>query len=73
MLRTYACHCQAGKHTVDIGLEPWVYLAQIISELGALQTVVLAETNKKYLVPRIYIAKHGLKAKEVSDLGFPEA
>jgi len=65
------CHC-GEFHVIDLLIPEWNYFYQTVEELGEYTTVHLIHTNKKYSVQRIYIAVHGMKAKELPKLGFKE-
>lgn len=68
MSETY-CHCGLELHYSDPKAQ--AYIESIIAERGPNQQVVLQGVT--YLVPRHFIALHGLKAMELPGLGFPVA
>jgi hypothetical protein len=63
------CHCGKPLHYTD----PWVeqLVRKFVSELG--EYVPTTVGGRTWLVPRHYIALHGVKASEVAGLGFMEA
>ena len=63
------CHCGKPLHYTDPVTRRIV--EKLIAECGENVRVVTAEGA--WLVPRHYIALHGLKAKDVWRLGFPRA
>lgn len=62
------CHCGRLLHYTDMAIRAGV--EQFIHDLGPDTTVTIGE--RSWLVPRHYIALHGLKASEIAGLGFPE-
>lgn len=67
---TYKCPCPEKKHTIDISKKEWAIVHSIIKEQGERIVVALANGNS-YSVPRIYIARHGLKAQDIKQAKFP--
>ena len=68
MNTTEMCHCGRPLHYTDPKAE---YLIRaMIKTLGPDIPVTVAE--RTWLVPRHYIALHGLKAQEIHLLGFRE-
>ena len=63
-----ACHC--GKPLHYASAERRAEVERLIEELGANITVCVG--FRRWLVPRHYIALHGLKASSLPGLGFPE-
>lgn len=73
MKRTFKCPCDKKEHILDVrNSHVWDFVAKTIDELGENMTLQVLETGKKYSVPRIYIAMHGIKGHEVGKLGFKE-
>lgn len=74
--KTYACPCPAQQHAIDLTVSEWRFLSQMIEQQGEMIPIkVMDNDNKRFrewIVPRIYIAKHGIKAKELPTLGFEE-
>jgi hypothetical protein len=65
---TESCHCGKPLHYTDPKVE---YLIRaMVKELGA--TVPVVVEDRTWLVPRHWIALHGLKAEEIATLGFEE-
>jgi len=74
MKKTYKCICSLKEHTVDLNLTTpvWKYVVETIETIG--ETIqICIPSGKCYSVPRIYVAFHGLKAKDLPTLGFPVA
>ena len=65
------CPCEEKRHAVDLDIPVWAYIYTTIQKLGETISISLAG-GKTYAVPRIYIAIHGLKGKDLSNLGFKE-
>jgi hypothetical protein len=63
------CHCGKHLHYTDKTIEATVRF--MVTALGPEVTVV-GPDGRKWLVPRHYIALHGLKSTELPDLGFEE-
>jgi hypothetical protein len=62
------CHCGQPLHYTDPKIE---YLIRaLVNEFGP--TVPVTIGDRTWLVPRHYIALHGLKAQELPTLGFQE-
>lgn len=62
------CHCGQPLHYTDPKVE---YLIRaMVKELGP--TVPVTVEEHTWLVPRHWIALHGLKAEELPTLGFEE-
>lgn len=70
MSRTFKCTCKDGYHELDTTFPVWDYIARTIDELGEEIPVQVLGGTDEYLVPRIYIAIHGLKAVDLPRLGF---
>lgn len=74
--KTYSCPCAAGSHAVDLVVPEWRYMAQMIEKLGEnIHIQIMDNQNKRFRtwdVPRIYIAKHGIKANLLPKMGFEE-
>lgn len=68
----YKCPCIEGSHVIDLQFEEWMIFAKLVRDLGENQNVHYIGNGKTYIVPRIYIAKHGLKGKDLPLLGFKE-
>ena len=62
------CHC--GKPLHYTSQEHRAVADQLIKEYGEYVTVTVL--GRTWLVPRHYIALHGLKAEEIHKLGFEE-
>jgi len=62
------CHCGKPLHYSDAKIQRMV--EALIAELG--EHVVVAVGSRSWLVPRHYIALHGLRAQDVPTLGFDE-
>lgn len=71
-LRSFECPCKEGFHIVDISVKEWAIVADQIKELGDKMKITITGTQKSYLVPRIYIAVHGIRAIDLPKLGFKE-
>ena len=69
MKKKYKCPCKEGIHTVDIENPIYKELHRLIKLQGEIISVTVLNKGS-YLVPRIYIAIHGLKAREIDILGF---
>ena len=63
------CHCGRPLHYTDPAVRGWV--EHLIETLGP-DVVVTHADGRAWLVPRHFIALHGLKGAEVASLGFPE-
>lgn len=61
------CHCGQPLHYTDPVIEQQV--KRLIRRLGP-DIAVEVEGKGKYLVPRHFIALHGLKAEEIEQHGF---
>jgi hypothetical protein len=72
MRKTYPCTCKRGEHTVSLLTPDWAMFYRLVKEKGEDIDVTYAENGKTYIVPRIYIAIHGLKGKDLPSLGFTE-
>lgn len=71
MSTVYHCHC--GKnHIFDETKPVYKWVMKQVKKMGETVWVTSAFNNKTYLIPRLYIATHGLKGKEVPSLGFKE-
>lgn len=73
MSRIFTCPCKDGFHNIATSFPVWAYVVHTIDKFGEFVKVSYAPTGKTYSVPRIYIAIHGLKGKDLSKLGFIEA
>ena len=62
------CHCGRPLHYSDPEIQRDV--EALIALLGECVTVQVG--GRKWLVPRHYIALHGLKAVDIATLGFDE-
>jgi hypothetical protein len=62
------CHCGSPLHYTQQGLEN--YIQAMVDELGEMIRVTV--DGRTWLVPRHYIALHGLRASEIATLGFQE-
>ena len=63
------CHCGRLLHYSDAGIR--AYVEDMIARLGPTVPVKNA-AGRSFLVPRHFIALHGLKEAELATLGFPE-
>ncbi len=66
---TSICACGRPLHYSDSRIQQMV--ERLIAEAGE-ETVRVTIEGRTWLVPRHYIALHGLKAQELPSLGFPE-
>jgi hypothetical protein len=66
---TELCHCGKPLHYTDPAVEQRV--RKLIAELGEYVTVSIFD-ERTWLVPRHYIALHGIRGWEVPQLGFVE-
>jgi hypothetical protein len=64
------CHCGRPLHYSDPHLQ--VRIEALIRELGEFAKITVMETGRAWLVPRHYIALHGIKARDLPTLGFRE-
>lgn len=65
----YKCHC--GKtHKIDTKKPGWAAFIKFIDDYPPNIPVTIGDGT--WIVPRMYIAIHGLKGKELSLLGFPK-
>jgi hypothetical protein len=62
------CHCGVPLHYSDPRVE--MYVRRLVAELGP--DVPITVAGRTWLVPRHYIALHGVKGGELSALGFAE-
>jgi hypothetical protein len=62
------CHCGKPLHYTDPLIE--IRMRGMVSMLGELIRVTV--NGRTWLVPRHYIALHGLNGKDVAALGFEE-
>lgn len=63
--------CACGKPLHYSNPETQRQVQSLVDELGA--TIRVRGSNGRvWLVPRHYLALHGLKARELPELGFPE-
>ncbi len=65
---TTTCHCGRPLHYNDPGIE--LKMREMVRTQGPL--IKVRVSGHTYLVPRHYIALHGIKGHEVPDLGFEE-
>jgi hypothetical protein len=68
------CHCGRPLHYNSQGVQAFV--EKQIAKLGETVPVTAPDANgvyRSWLVPRHFIALHGIKAAEVYRLGFEEA
>jgi len=63
------CACGRPLHYSDSLLQEFVQ--RMVDELG--ENIRVTTRERTWLVPRHYLALHGLKAWELPGLGFPEA
>lgn len=63
------CHCGLPLHYSDKSIE--ALMRQTVEQCGSHVKVTTAE-GRTFLVQRHYIALHGIKARELPALGFPE-
>lgn len=66
----YECPCAEGSHTLNLKDENDRFVDDMIQEYGEEVPVTVGQIGT-FLVPRIYIIKHGIKGKTLPDLGFP--
>lgn len=71
-LQPIKCPCDAGYHTVDMDLSEWKLAIKLIRDFGETIEVQHIPSNTIYIVPRFYIAIHGIKGAELPELGFPK-
>lgn len=71
-LQPIKCPCEQGFHTVDIDNPMWRDALQLIKDFGETIEVQYIPTNSIYIIPRFYIAIHGITGAELSMLGFPK-
>ena len=69
MKRKFSCTCQELSHTIDTTIPIFKELYNIIKLNGEIIPVTIIDKGS-YLVPRIYIAMHGLKVQQIDRLGF---
>jgi len=62
------CHCGKPLHYTDKSLQD--HIEEMCSRLGDRMEVEVS--GRRFLVPRHYIALHGLKGADVASLGFEE-
>lgn len=62
------CACGRPLHYANNHHRDWV--ERVIADLGP--TIAVTVAGRTFLVPRHYIALHGIKASELPTLGFPE-
>jgi hypothetical protein len=63
-------NCPCGKPLHYSNPEVQAIVERLIAEHGESLLVTVGE--RSWMVPRHYIALHGLKAAELAELGFPE-
>lgn len=63
--------CACGRPLHYSNPETQKRVEQMVADLG--ENVKITVGLRSYLVPRHYIALHGIKASELPTLGFPEA
>lgn len=69
MKKKYQCICKELSHTIDTKELEWRFFKASVDSMGELITIQVLGKGI-YLVPRIYIAKHGLKGSHIDKLGF---
>lgn len=62
------CHCGRPLHYTDKAI--YYQVRALIAVLG--EDIKVRAAGRIYLVPRHYIALHGLKEVDLPNLGFPE-
>lgn len=62
------CHCGKPLHYTDKSLQD--HVEEMISRLG--EHIMIEVSGRKFLVPRHYIALHGVKGADIAKLGFQE-
>lgn len=62
------CHCGQPVHYTDQAIQRIV--ERIVAELG--EYIPITVLDRTWMVQRHYIALHGIKAWEISQLGFEE-
>jgi hypothetical protein len=62
------CHCGQKLHFSNERQKR--ELEEVINRFG--ENITIRHGVKKYLVPRTYIALHGIRDKDISKLGFKE-
>ena len=66
--------CKCGKpelHYSDLHLQQ--QMEELVRQLGEFIPIRIATMgNRTFLVPRHYIAQHGIKARDIASLGFEE-
>lgn len=70
-LRTFDCHC-GKKHTIDPTNPTWELFLVMVDQYGEDAHITMIDTGKRYIVPKIYIAIHGVMGKDLPSLGFKE-
>ena len=77
MKNTFKCVCYEKEHTIGNTSPEGKMLIKFINELGEDIKVTSMLSGKSYMIPRIYIAVHGLKGAKVDYdalyYKFPEA
>lgn len=73
-MRTFECHCKnkTGKHTIDETNPTWELFLTMVDLYGEDANIIYLGTGKRYRVPKIYIAIHGVQGKDLPSLGFDE-
>lgn len=75
-MKTFKCVCYLKEHTVQDTSPQGKMLIKFIEELGEDIKVTSLLSGKSYMIPRIYIAVHGLSGDKVDyvalECGFPE-
>ena len=69
-LESTLCHCGKPLHYSDPATR--LMIEGLIYQLGE-RVIVQHSSGRRYLVPRHYIALHGLTDSELPTLGFEEA
>ena len=64
------CFCGRPLHYTNPKIE--ILMQSLVSRLGTHIKITLQETGRSFMVPRHYVALHGLKATELPELGFEE-
>jgi hypothetical protein len=68
MTRAKLCFCGKPLHYTDPAIQASVQ--KLVDELG--ESIPVTTGGRTWMVPRHYIALHGLRAKEIAGLGFEE-
>jgi len=71
MKKTLVCHC-GENHEIDLEIPRWKAFDDMVTKTGDIALIQHAGTKKTYRVPKIFIAIHGLRGKDLPNLGFEE-